>query len=143
MDELGSFSESCGEMKRAVGRGPVVEGPLLFFRMGCGIGAGALDVVDDDVVLGRLWSGKWHLKLQDRGDHFFSKNPKFSTMWLMRAKRLIPIVGFPHRDSQVLVVVQSSGRPRCAQITAQQSHHSTLVSDFPIYATSNFPNVRL
>jgi len=52
-------------MKRAVGRGPVVEGPLFFFRMGCGIGAGALDVVDDDVVLGRLW--EWKMALEAAG----------------------------------------------------------------------------
>lgn len=60
-DEDGSASpsDSGGEMKRAVGRGPLVDGPLDFFRMGCGMGAWFLDAVEDDVVLGRLlWSGR-------------------------------------------------------------------------------------
>lgn len=52
-----SFSDSCGEMKRAVGRGPVVEGPLVFLRIGCGITVGVLESVEDDVVLGLLWVG--------------------------------------------------------------------------------------
>jgi hypothetical protein len=39
-------------MKRAVGRGPVVDGPRDFFRIGCGVAA-LLDTLDD-VVLGRL-----------------------------------------------------------------------------------------
>lgn len=54
-----SASDSCGEMKRAVGRGPVEDGPLVFLRMGCGIGAGALDAVEEDVVLDLLWLGRW------------------------------------------------------------------------------------
>lgn len=57
-DELGSASpsESGGEMNRAVGRGPDVDGPLAFFKMGWGIGGGALDVTEEDaVVLGRGW----------------------------------------------------------------------------------------
>jgi hypothetical protein len=53
-DGSASPSDSGGEMKRAVGRGPLVDGPLVFLRMGCGIGTGFLDAVEDDVVLGRL-----------------------------------------------------------------------------------------
>ena len=52
----GSPSDSGGEIKRAVGRGLLVDGPLVFLRMGCGIGAGFLEAIDDDVVLGRLGS---------------------------------------------------------------------------------------
>ena len=54
-----SASDSCGEMKRAVGRGPVEDGPLVFLRIGWGITAGALDAVEEDVVLGLLWLGRW------------------------------------------------------------------------------------
>jgi hypothetical protein len=54
-----SFSDSCGETKRAVGRGPVVEGPLVFLRMGCGNAVGDLDDIEDDVVLGLLCAGWW------------------------------------------------------------------------------------
>lgn len=50
--QLGSSSESWGEMNRAVGLGPVVDGPLVFFRIGCGIGG--LEA-DEDVVLGLLF----------------------------------------------------------------------------------------
>jgi hypothetical protein len=32
-----SSSELCGDMNRAVGRGPVLEGPLLFLRIGGGM----------------------------------------------------------------------------------------------------------
>jgi hypothetical protein len=39
-------------MKRAVGRGPVVEGPRDFLRIGCGVAA-LLDTLED-VVLGWL-----------------------------------------------------------------------------------------
>jgi hypothetical protein len=53
-----SASDSCGEMKRAVGRGPVEDGPLVFLRIGCGIEAGGLDAVDEGVVLGLLWLGR-------------------------------------------------------------------------------------
>lgn len=42
-----SSSESCGETNLAVGRGPDVEGPLDFFRIGCG--GGGLDDDDDRV----------------------------------------------------------------------------------------------
>jgi hypothetical protein len=45
-------------MKRAVGRGPLADGPLVFLRIGCGIGTGFLDAVEEDVVLGRLWSDR-------------------------------------------------------------------------------------
>ena len=41
-------------MNRAVGRGPDADGPLDFLRIGCGMGAGAFDVAEDDVVLGLL-----------------------------------------------------------------------------------------
>ncbi len=58
-DRSASPSDSGGEMKRAVGRGPLEDGPLVFLRMGCGIGAGILDAVEDDVILGRLWSDRW------------------------------------------------------------------------------------
>lgn len=58
-DRSASASDSGGEMKRAVGRGPLVDGPLVFLRMGCGIGTGFLEVVEDEVVLGRLWSDRW------------------------------------------------------------------------------------
>lgn len=49
-------------MNRAVGRGPLVDGPRVFFRIGCGIGAGALDAAEEDAVvvvpvLGPLWRG--------------------------------------------------------------------------------------
>ena len=54
-----SASDSCGEMKRAVGRGPVEDGPLVFFRIGCGIGLGFPDAVNGDVVLGLVWLGRW------------------------------------------------------------------------------------
>lgn len=57
-------------MNRAVGRGPFVEGPLDFFKIGCGIAVWALEVVDDDVVLGLLWiavvleaPGPWRARL--------------------------------------------------------------------------------
>jgi hypothetical protein len=53
-----SPSDSGGEMKRAVGRGPLADGPLVFLRIGCGIGKGFLDAVEEDVVLGRLWSDR-------------------------------------------------------------------------------------
>lgn len=55
-DEVWSPSscDSWGEMKRAVGRGPVLDGPRVFFKMGCGIDAGGRDATDDEVVLGRL-----------------------------------------------------------------------------------------
>lgn len=56
-----SFSDSCGEMNRAVGRWPVVEGPLVFLRIGCGITVGVLDSVEEDVVLGLLWAGLWRV----------------------------------------------------------------------------------
>ena len=49
-----SFSELCGEIKRAVGRGPLVEGPRLFFRIGCGATEGAFNAADDVVVLNLL-----------------------------------------------------------------------------------------
>lgn len=48
-------------MKRAVGRGPLLEGPLVFFKMGCGITVGALDVAEEDVVLGLLLLDSWKL----------------------------------------------------------------------------------
>jgi hypothetical protein len=51
-----SPSDSGGEMKRAVGRGPLADGPLVFFKIGCGIGAWFLDAIEEDVVLGRLGS---------------------------------------------------------------------------------------
>lgn len=57
-DGSASTSDSGGEIKRAVGRGPLVDGPLVFLRMGCGIGTALLDAVEDDVVLGRLWSDR-------------------------------------------------------------------------------------
>jgi hypothetical protein len=67
-DDIDSSSDSCGEMKRAVGRGPVVEGPLDFLSMGCGITEGALDVVDEDVVLGRPWCERLTVvELEPRG----------------------------------------------------------------------------
>jgi hypothetical protein len=53
-DGSASSSDSGGETKRAVGRGPLVDGPLVFLRMGCGIGAGFLNAAEDDVILGRL-----------------------------------------------------------------------------------------
>ena len=59
--ELTSFSESWGEINRAVGRGPVVEGPRVFFKIGCGVTAGAFDAIDDDVVLGLLLFEWWKL----------------------------------------------------------------------------------
>jgi hypothetical protein len=46
-------------MKRAVGRGPVVDGPLDFLRMGCGVEA-LLETLEE-VVLGRLWLLLWLL----------------------------------------------------------------------------------
>jgi hypothetical protein len=49
-----SLSDSCGEMKRAVGRGPVVEGPLDFLRIGCGMTTGLLE---EEFVLGPLRLG--------------------------------------------------------------------------------------
>jgi len=42
-------------MKRAVGRGPLVEGPLVFLRIGCGVILWALEAAEDDVVLDLLW----------------------------------------------------------------------------------------
>lgn len=39
-----SSPDSWGEMKRAVGLGPEFEGPRDFFKMGCGQGAGALEL---------------------------------------------------------------------------------------------------
>ena len=59
--EIGALSsaDSCGDMNRAVGRGPVVEGPLVFLRIGCGITAGPLEAIEDDVVLGLLWFDGW------------------------------------------------------------------------------------
>lgn len=42
-----SSSESCGETNLAVGRGPDVEGPRDFFRIGCG--GGGLE--DDDAIV--------------------------------------------------------------------------------------------
>lgn len=53
--ERSSFSESWGDMKRAVGRGPVVNGPRDFFNMGCGMMTGVFEAVEDDVVLGLLF----------------------------------------------------------------------------------------
>lgn len=52
-DETGSVScsDSCGETNRAVGRGPVVEGPLVFFNIGCGMTVGGLDKLEDELVL--------------------------------------------------------------------------------------------
>ena len=52
-----STSDSCGEIKRAV-RGVVVEREGPFLRIG-GKATGAFDVVEEDVVLGRLWTGRW------------------------------------------------------------------------------------
>jgi hypothetical protein len=53
-DEVWSPSscDSCGEMKRAVGRGPVLEGPRVFFKIGCGMGPAARDATDEEAVLG-------------------------------------------------------------------------------------------
>jgi hypothetical protein len=42
-----------------VGRGPLVEGPLVFFKIGWGEAALALLETLDDVVLGRLWLARW------------------------------------------------------------------------------------
>jgi hypothetical protein len=58
-EEAGSVSscDSCGEINRAVGLGPVEEGPLVFLSMGWGIGAGAREAVEEEVVLGRLRFG--------------------------------------------------------------------------------------
>lgn len=70
-----SLSDSCGETKRAVGRGPEVEGPLVFLRMGCGSAAEALGIVEDDVVFGLLWEGWWRvvaLEAPDRNRLFLS-----------------------------------------------------------------------
>ena len=36
---VSSSSEVCGDMNRAVGRGPVLEGPLLFLSIGGGMAA--------------------------------------------------------------------------------------------------------
>lgn len=44
-------------MNRAVGRGPPVDGPLVFFKIGCGIGAGALDIEEAVVVIPLLVDG--------------------------------------------------------------------------------------
>ncbi len=42
-------------MKRAVGRGPVVEGPRFFFKIGCGIEACDFEFEEDEaIVLDRL-----------------------------------------------------------------------------------------
>ncbi len=55
-----SSSDPCGEMKRAVGRGPVEEGPLFFFNIGCGMEACDFEFEEDEaMVLGRLRSGLW------------------------------------------------------------------------------------
>lgn len=54
-----STSESCGEIKRAV-RGAVVEREGPFLRIG-GRAIGAFDVVEEDVVLGLLWIGRWRV----------------------------------------------------------------------------------
>ena len=51
--EFDSSSDTAGDMKRAVGRGPFPEGPLVFFSIGGGMGAGVRET-DVDVVLGRL-----------------------------------------------------------------------------------------
>lgn len=46
-----SVSESGGDINRAIGRGPVEDGPLVFFRIGCGMGAGDLATEDEGVAL--------------------------------------------------------------------------------------------
>lgn len=56
VDELSSLgrdssSESGGDAKRAVGRGPVLESPLDFFRMGCG-GGGRLEEAESSLIVG-------------------------------------------------------------------------------------------
>jgi hypothetical protein len=56
LDELSSSgrdssSESGGEANRAVGRGPVLESPLDFFKMGCG-GGGRLDEAESSLIVG-------------------------------------------------------------------------------------------
>lgn len=50
-----SPSESGGEIKRAVGRGPVADGPLVFLSIGGGITVWPREAAEDDVVLARLW----------------------------------------------------------------------------------------
>src|SRR5690349_7414574 len=57
-----SFSDSWGEMKRAVGRGPLLEGPRVFFKMGGGIAVGGLEADEEEVVLGLLWAGKCRIE---------------------------------------------------------------------------------
>jgi hypothetical protein len=42
-----SSSEVCGDINRAVGRGPVLEGPLLFLSIGGGIAAAYLERLED------------------------------------------------------------------------------------------------
>jgi hypothetical protein len=86
-DGSASPSDSGGEMKRAVGRGPLVDGPLVFLRIGGGMGTGFLDAVEDDVVLGRLWSDRLRAVVLEapgprRAVVFYDS--KFSTAWLMR-----------------------------------------------------------
>ena len=56
LDELSSLgrdssSESGGEANRAVGRGPVLESPLDFFRIGCG-GGGRLEDAESSLIVG-------------------------------------------------------------------------------------------
>lgn len=41
-----SSSEVCGDINRAVGRGPVLDGPLLFLSIGGGIAAAYLERLD-------------------------------------------------------------------------------------------------
>lgn len=62
-DELSSvsLSDSGGEINRAVGRGPAIEGPLDFFRMGCGIGVAVLEIVEGNLVSGLLRVGRWRV----------------------------------------------------------------------------------
>lgn len=43
-----SLADSCGETKRAVGRGPDEDGPLDFFNMGCG--GGGLEALDEKLL---------------------------------------------------------------------------------------------
>jgi hypothetical protein len=52
------------------------------------------------------------------------------------------MAGIPHHDLQALGVVQSSDRPRYVRKVLQPLHHSIVVSDFPICATNNSPDVR-
>ena len=50
-DDSGACSSSVsgGETNLAVGFGPVLDGPRVFLRMGCGIGALFLDEDDDSL----------------------------------------------------------------------------------------------